>query len=170
MHELYSLDFPNGKKYIGITSRGLAVRWRGHCCAAAGGMDRPVNEAIRKYGAANVVARTLVVGEKRYIQDLEIAAIATFRTTDREFGYNLGLGGETAPTSNPLVAAKVRASMMGNQNCVGFRHTPETCAKISAARMGNRGPLGRKQSPEHAAKRAAARKITMAARAALMEN
>ena len=152
--ELYSLEFPNGKRYIGMSTHGTQRRWKGHCAAARGGLNRPVNEAIRKYGAENVVVRTLVVGTLDYIKELEIKAIAAFQTTDRAHGYNLGLGGETAPTSNPEVAAKVRESMRGNQNCVGFKHTAEIRAKISASRMGNRGPRGYVQSDEHKAKRA----------------
>lgn len=59
-----------------------------------------------------------------------------------------------APTILPEVAARVSASMMGNQNCVGFRHSAETRAKLSASKMGNKGPLGRKQTEEQKRKRA----------------
>lgn len=122
--ELYSLNFPNGKKYIGM-SKDAKGRFVAHKAGAARGGKLPIHNALRKYGV-DVGLQILCVGEKNYISDLEIKAIATYSTQKIEFGYNVCPGGEF--------------------NSLGIKRSKETCAKISAALMGK--PL----SKEHCAK------------------
>lgn len=109
---LYVIEFPNGMRYFGITDRSLAVRWADHLADSRRKTKRPICIALAKYPGATI--RTLVVGTCDYIHDLETKAIEAFRTADREFGYNVGLGGDF----NPML---------------GRRHTPEALAKIGAA-------------------------------------
>lgn len=109
---LYVIEFPNGKRYFGITDRKLSLRWSNHLSDAKRKNKRPICAALSKYPDATI--RALVVGHREYIHDLEFAAIEAFDTTDRRYGYNVGLGGEINP-------------MRGN------RHSEESKAKISAA-------------------------------------
>ena len=109
---LYVIEFPNGKRYFGITSRDLHSRWLDHMADSRRGTNRPVCRALKRYPNAKI--RPLVVGGREYIHALEQSVVAAYRTTDRKFGYNFGIGGEANP-------------MLGN------RHTPQAVAKISAA-------------------------------------
>jgi group I intron endonuclease len=118
---LYVIEFPNGKRYFGITSKTIRHRWMRHCSDARRGSNLPVHQAIMRYGTNNLVPQVLALGEKHEILSLEIEFIRFFRTTDRSQGYNVGLGGETSPMSSPEVAAK-RA---------GRRHSAETLKKMS---------------------------------------
>jgi hypothetical protein len=158
---LYCLDFPNGKKYIGLTSN-LAARRKGYRAQVKSGRLRyPVLAAIRKYGLPDL--RPLCKGNTRYICELEIRAIAHFRTRECAFGYNVTLGGQLSPTVTPEVAAKRSATVTGRklspEHCAavsagltGRKASPEHCAAMSAAR------LGKKQSPETRVKKSAALK------------
>lgn len=152
--ELYRLTFPSGKIYVGMTTRGTGARFDRHVYEASRGRRSPLADAIRKHGAASVSIETLAVGDREYILGCEIRAISVLGADDPARGYNILPGGQMAPTILPEVAARVSASMMGNQNCVGFKHSAETRAKLSASKMDNKGPLGRKQTEEHKRKRA----------------
>lgn len=105
---LYSINFPNGKKYIGITSRTLAARWKQHCVEASAGSVLKVHIAMRKYGIENITVETLVTGERDYIIDLEIKTINQYETTNHNFGYNTRKGGVlSSQESIELMRAKL---------------------------------------------------------------
>jgi len=147
---LYVIEFSNGKRYFGITNRNPADRWRDHLKASRK-YDRRICRAIRKHGGT---LRVLVRGRPDYIKELEISAIAAFKTCDWQFGYNTALGGDLNPMD-------------------GRRHTPEAIAKIAAAsRARVRRPesnaktsatlRGRKHSEERRQAVSAATKVAMA--------
>lgn len=162
--ELYKIVFPNGKIYVGMTTRGTTARFDRHVYEASRGRRTPLADAIRKHGSASLRAETLAVGSRDYILEAEVRAIRVFGSDDPARGYNLLPGGQIAPTILPEVAARVSASMMGNRNSAGFRHTDITRAKVSASKIGNKNPLGYKQDPEHVRRRVEARKKTMLSR------
>jgi len=106
---LYVLIFPNWKRYFGITANTAEARLKEHLKNAfKRKLMTPVYCAIRKYGAPRL--QCLVIGDRRYIQDLEIAAISHFKTTDRRYGYNVTLGGDVSPMHSKEVADRVSAS------------------------------------------------------------
>lgn len=111
-YELYEMCFPNGKRYFGITSKSCQERFIGHVQSALRNSKLPVHYAIRKHGAVNIRHYLIVVGNKEYIQELEIAIIAKYRTTDRRFGYNVHPGGNIGGTT-PEMAAKISQSKLG---------------------------------------------------------
>jgi hypothetical protein len=131
MQFLYVIEFPNGKRYFGITVRAPDLRWNDHLKVARKNRGRPVCKALRKYPTACL--RVLVIGPDDYIKNLESKMIEAYNTTDRLFGYNFGRGGDY----NPMT---------------GKRHTPEAIAKISAASR------SRIRTPESKAKTSAALK------------
>lgn len=113
---LYRLTFPNGKAYIGITTRTVAARFYGHVqFSRIGKKPCAVHMAIRKYGADAVNVETLAVGKWGYLTELESKAISAFNSK-APFGYNLTDGGEGA---------------------IGVVRSVETRGKISAANKGN---------------------------------
>lgn len=155
---LYRLDFPNGKKYIGL-SQNADRRFREHCRqAAAGKGGNAVHAAIRKHGPP--LLRLLCAGDKQYIAALEIKAIEAFQTRDRRSGYNVSLGGQLAPTLVPEIAARAGLARRGLRfsaehrariatASTGRTHTAETRARLRVARLTQACPMtGRKLSPE----------------------
>lgn len=122
---VYKLTFLNGKAYIGQTVRMLDVRLAQHAQAAAAGSLLPVHCAWRKHGAPAVE----VLSEHSDLAALHVAEIAAIARcgTIAPGGYNVGYGGETAPSKNPEVAAKIAAKATGRA------HSDDTRTRIAAA-------------------------------------
>lgn len=113
MHFLYKLTFLSGKSYIGQTTRKMITRITQHRQSARNGSQLAVHCAWRVYGEPDVC----VLGEfesDAALHAAEIEAIATNETMAPK-GYNLCRGGETAPSKNPLVAAKISAAAKGRK-------------------------------------------------------
>jgi hypothetical protein len=111
---LYRLDFASGKSYVGQTLRKLHVRINAHRTAANRGSMLPVHCAWRRYGEPEIT----VVGTFQSADDLhkaEIALIAELGTCAPN-GYNVSLGGDTAPSKNPAVAAKIAEAAKGRKH------------------------------------------------------
>lgn len=122
---LYMHIFPNGKVYIGITSRKTWERWSG----GHGYSGQPLmHNAITKYGWKNI--RHIVLADGMTQEEAEAAEVETikkFRSTNRRYGYNIANGGST-----------------------GGKHTKETKAKMSASKSGENNPFfGRQLSEDH---------------------
>lgn len=91
---LYQIEFPNAKKYIGITKFSAEKRFAGHFDGAEKGKKLLINNAIRKYGKENCKVSTLVISDDiEYLKDLEVKAIAAFNTRYPN-GYNSTSGGD----------------------------------------------------------------------------
>lgn len=113
MYYLYQLTFSNGKAYIGQTVRNMNVRMAQHRTAANRGSNLPVHNAWRKYGEPSVS----ILLECDCVEQLHQAEIDMIRDCGSLVpnGYNLGLGGETAPSKTPEVAAKIAAKAKGRK-------------------------------------------------------
>ena len=82
----------NGKRYIGTTKRKPEKRWRN----GDGYKDQPhFYSAIQKYGWDNFDHFILEVDSEELMYKLEQQYIAYYKTTDRRYGYNKSLGGES---------------------------------------------------------------------------
>ena len=89
--ELYKLDFPSGKSYIGITTKTSKRRFIEHCRP---GIKSVVSNAIKKYGKKNVTITVLaIVDDYELLCLIEIEAIEKYNTISPN-GYNLTIGGE----------------------------------------------------------------------------
>lgn len=118
-----AVNLINGKRYIGITRRGLETRKRRHIQTSNSGRGSVIGAALRKYGTNNFSFKTLVVcPDWQYAKDVEIAAIKTFKPE-----YNVTAGGDGA---------------------VGFRHSEEHKTRVSERQRGNKYWLGKKHAPE----------------------
>lgn len=131
--------FPNGKKYIGITSQKPASRWR-KSGQGYGGCPKMRN-AINHFGWENVEHVVLYEGlEKTVAEAAEIALIAEHDTINN--GYNVEHGGNVVGTHSAetrrkiaeankrrVVSEKTKAEhsafMIGNQHNKGNHHTEE---------------------------------------------
>lgn len=114
MHALYKLTFKSGKSYIGQTVRKMQTRLTQHRAAANRGSLLPVHCAWRSHGEPDLQ----VIGLYESHEDLhqaEIEAIASHNTLAPN-GYNLGHGGETAPSKNPDVARKIAERAKGRRH------------------------------------------------------
>ena len=156
---LYKLNFPNGKSYIGITTKGIDNRIRGHEDAARRGSPAVVAAAWRVHGApcVDTLARLRVDD----LPAAEIRAIRVFGTLVPN-GYNVALGGQTSPMHAPGVAAKVSAALKGraapwSKGDKNPMRRPDVAALVGAAHR------GRPKSQEQKAKLSAATKRQLAA-------
>jgi len=87
---LYILCFPNGKLYVGITTKTAEQRFRGHCRSRS-----RVGKAIRKYSPAD--CRLVVLGRGLSWSEaceLEQYYIKTLETRVEQNGYNQTDGGD----------------------------------------------------------------------------
>lgn len=92
---VYKLTFPNGKLYIGITTR-FNIRMNSHKHKEKGSSIKPLDNAIRKYGWESVKKEILfhdLCSSDAY--DIEKRLIKEFNLTNFMFGYNLDSGGRT---------------------------------------------------------------------------
>lgn len=110
---LYKLTFKSGKSYVGQTVNSLEKRMSRHRHGVKSGSLLPVHCAWRVHGAPSVE----ILGTYDSPEELhaaEMAAIAKHGTL-APGGYNLGLGGETSPSKNPEVAAKIASKVRGQR-------------------------------------------------------
>lgn len=91
---LYEIVAPNGKRYIGITSRKLSERWKVHRAEAKRSVEGHLQNAIRKYGVQSMRCLPLVYADDyEYLKELERKAIQVFGTKSPN-GYNMTDGGD----------------------------------------------------------------------------
>lgn len=113
MHILYKLVFASGKAYIGQTVRDMSTRITQHKRSVKSGSLLPVHCAWRKYGDPEV----FVLAEFETHDELHAAereAIIAVGTLAPQ-GYNVAYGGDTAPSKNPEVAAKIAEKATGRK-------------------------------------------------------
>lgn len=124
---VYRLTFPNGKDYVGVTSRTLEERVTQHIKdSTKGPKDYPLARAIRKYGPANMPSEVLVEGPMSEMLKMEIKLIRRFES-QIPMGYNISRGG-TAPM-------------------FGRHHSIEMRQKMSRDRVGKNNPMWGVPSP-----------------------
>mgnify|MGYP000039888050 CR=1 FL=1 len=164
----------NGKRYIGVTKRGLHNRMRAHLSQARTGRGNLLHRAIRKYGRENFVFEVL----HDFVDDYDLARVYEFEMICKHRPeYNLSAGGEGG-TPAPSTIAKIRAAHLGKKRSpraranmsegqrVRARENPpsaETREKMRTAKLGQKHRpesiakmVGRKDSPETRAKKSAA--------------
>lgn len=115
MYKVYKHTCPNGKIYIGITSKEVEERWKK-------GLGYKNNKhftyAIIKYGWDNINHEILCENlHKEEAEQMEIELIKKYKSNISEFGYNIASGGK----SN-----------------YGYRHTAITKEKISNSLKGEK--------------------------------
>ena len=148
-YSVYEHICPNGKRYIGITSRNPKLRW-GKNGIGYKYHNKHFFNAICKYGWDNITHRIIVDGvSKECACQLEKDLIAKYKTNDRRFGYNNSTGGENPGTGvKKVISLETRIKISNTQKgrkltddwikniIVGrkdYKHSDETKRKISDA-------------------------------------
>lgn len=91
---VYIYTFPNGKKYVGQTANTLESRARN----GDGYINSPaVYNAIKKYGWNNLKIEIFPCFSKEEMNKLEQYYIKLYHTNEKEYGYNLTVGGDGSP-------------------------------------------------------------------------
>jgi hypothetical protein len=143
MGELYKLDFPNGKAYVGQTEKTSEIRFNGHKNAFRLGAKTALYNAWRKYGEPKLT--TLAIVEDFDLDETEIRAIAVLNTLAPN-GYNTTKGGDRNPMELKANRLKVSRSKRGSKNPMkveknkkkrdekrnAWLKTPEAKSQISA--------------------------------------
>ena len=88
----------NGKKYVGLTTKGFKKRFKGHLKEASQNGTRYLCNAIRKYGETNFTVELLAQASTHKVAcELEKEFIKKFQThcySKNSHGYNETLGGD----------------------------------------------------------------------------
>lgn len=132
-YSVYKLTAPNGKVYIGITSRDPKIRWN-----SGNGYkyNKHFYDAIQKYGWKNIKKDVLYSGiSQEDAYRLEIELISKYRSNDREFGYNKSSGGESSVRGLHWHQSKETIEKRA-QKMRGRKLTQEHRKKLSEAHKG----------------------------------
>ena len=139
MYYIYCHLFPNGKRYIGITSVSPERRWGNGKNYSTCPL---INRAILKYGWENVKHDIIdTVESKEEAETKEQYYISLFRSNESKYGYNVLPGGNVA--NNPLTD-EIRYKLGNGQR--GKQRTEKDKYKISA---GVRETFSRPESNGH---------------------
>lgn len=131
---VYSLWVPCvGKRYIGI-SRNVRARRADHFRRLRAGNHRNsyLQHAYVKYGEAALSWELLEKAPVEILEEREVFWIRFFRSNEREFGYNLDVGGGYLRE----VSAETRARI--SSRCCGRVASASTRIKLSRASRGRR--------------------------------
>lgn len=157
-YTVYMHTCPNGKRYIGVTSKKPEDRWSN----GSGYRKQSFGRAVDKYGWNSIRHEVLVTGlTKEIAEKSEQFFIALFRTQDRRFGYNLTSGGclgsEVSDEVRKKQSEKVRLRWKNEEYrtkiCVSLIETHRTDAFRKRLREVN---TGKKMSADAKAKISAA--------------
>lgn len=146
VYSVYVHEFPNGKKYVGITRNTPEKRWR-HGQGYRN--QKTVYKAIQKYGWNNI-KHTIIASNisQQEAGQLERELISKYQTQNYAYGYNVEAGGEVFGEHSEKFLKYMRNCMKGNTYCVG-RHiseehkkalekgrTPEVMQRIAQSNIG----------------------------------
>jgi len=134
----------NSKSYVGKTVCSLERRWKQHLADVRRGRSLPIHNAIRCYKAENFSQQILAaVSTEEQLNRLETMWIILLRTRNRDYGYNLAVGGEgSTGKRSSETKERIRQSKLGNRYALGNKswtgrqHTKEQRLKISLANRG----------------------------------
>lgn len=116
MFTVYKHTTPNGKVYVGITSRKVEDRWlNGHGYHH----NQYFENAIKKYGWRNIKHEILFKDlPKEEAEKIERGLIKVLKSNQREYGYNICQGGDVGR--------------------LGVKHSKEAKERISRAGIGRK--------------------------------
>lgn len=146
-YSVYKLTAPNGKVYIGITSRDPKIRWN-----SGNGYkyNKHFYDAIQKYGWKNIKKDVLYSGlSQEDAYRLEIELISKYKSNDREFGYNKSSGGESSVRGLHWHQSKETIEKK-SQKMRGRKLTQEQRKKLSESLKGHVSPNKGKHLSEEA--------------------
>ena len=125
----------NSKVYVGQTNN-MSLRWSGHKSDAMSNINRPLYNAMRKYGTENFTIEIIEEVIEDLVDEKEIYWINQLNCLDRDYGYNLDSGGNKNKHAS-LETRQKQSDMRKGKNTgkdnsmFGKHHTPESRLKIS---------------------------------------
>ena len=128
-YTVYMHRFPNGKVYIGITSKKPELRWM----SGKGYQTQNVYKAILKYGWDNIEHIVIISGlSKEEAEEKEIEMISSLMANNPEYGYNVENGGNCIGTHSKQTRDKISES--NRRRAI----SEETRKRMSDAQKGKR--------------------------------
>ena len=145
---IYKAEFPNGKVYIGQTTRNLSVRKNQHINKVSK-ENVAFHNAIGKYGVDTVVWSIIDTADSiQELNDKEIYWISEYNSyihSENSNGYNMTLGGHSTLGWIPPQEVKDKISASNK----GRRLSEKQKATLSKLLSGNGNPMfGKAHSPE----------------------
>lgn len=123
----------NGKVYIGITKRKPQYRWND----GKGYKNQYFKRAIKKYGFDNFEHKILYKNlTQKEAEQKEIELISYYKSSERDFGYNISKGGmvNNGVPCKEETKQKISKANRGTKNGMyGKHHTEKEKEKISKA-------------------------------------
>jgi group I intron endonuclease len=139
MYSIYKVISPSGKLYFGLTNN-FSKRKSRHYTKAKNGLNTPFAKALRKY---NKDMQWSIVDTVHTLEEaaiIEKNLIKEFSTTNREFGYNITLGGEGSLgrpgwSKGKKLSLETRKKMSESKKGIvskptGWKHTEEAKEKM----------------------------------------
>lgn len=156
--ELYKIDLPDGRSYIGVTTQGIKKRMGNHK-ANIYRRDYPLYLAMRNFNFDDCHVSVLETGSHEQMLKAEKLAIVKFNTRYPN-GLNMELGGvkKTGEVHDETLK-KLAVKSLGKKHSeeskekmakarLGTKASEETKAKLSAMRIGNTHSIGFKVKDE----------------------
>ncbi|MBR5586559.1 MAG: GIY-YIG nuclease family protein, partial [Clostridia bacterium] len=113
MYYVYMHIFPNGKRYIGVTSLKPELRWGANGCNYK---NTYMKNAIKKYGWNNIIHKIIACNlTQEEASDMEIALIKKYNSANRLYGYNISLGGINSRKCSDETKEKLRKVNIGKK-------------------------------------------------------
>lgn len=119
---VYMATFPNGKKYIGLTSNSFHERKLAHLALARKGEGNLFHRAIRKYGETSIKWEVLQNGlSVENSKKVEQWMIELFNSHRSASGYNLTRGGECGYKDiKPFKVYKTNGTYVGTYTNISY--------------------------------------------------
>ena len=132
-YTVYIHIFPNGKRYIGMTSRKTSERWRG---GRGYNHQQQVAKAIDDFGWKNIKHCIVKEGlNQPEAELLEAELIKLYRSNNPQYGYNIANGGIHGNTCSKSTREKMKKAKAGEGNPFYGKHlSDEHKSKIRETR------------------------------------
>lgn len=163
---IYKLIFPNGKIYIGQTSKEFDFYMKNYKNNSYNKnlkrYNNPIYRAIRKYGWNNIKKEILFTTSAEFVDELETKMIAEHNATDNKVGYNILKEAKTMrgfrhseETKRKIREKNIQTNSGKNHPFFGKHHTEETKQKMKKPKTDehkinlSKSKLNKKQTKEH---------------------
>lgn len=108
-------NIKNNKIYIGKTQQSIKKRWNKHILCARKKINRYLYDAMNYYGYENFIIEEIdKANNKEELDKLEKQYISKYKSSDREFGYNMTEGGDGGSMSDESIKKAKETRLKNN--------------------------------------------------------